>query len=235
MGNFLLYNNEEAGIIERDEKERILEQYISIAQFISVVAGPNCEVVLRDYHKGYSKIIFMVNGRLSNRKVGDEITGYTLEKIMRSDYRKHDCVLNYIIINESNQRVFRASTYYIKQGGELIGLLCVNYDLTKYLEFRDFYTNEVLYGLEENLAGSKDYFDESMDSILEGIIRNVFVHWDRNIPVKNIEAEGNPIRELYKLNVFKYKGSVNKVAELLDISAQTIYRYLGEIEKSIQE
>ncbi|MDO5715599.1 MAG: PAS domain-containing protein [Tissierellia bacterium] len=221
--------------INRHEKTEKLMEYMPMANFISIVAGSNCEVVLRDYDNGYSKIVYIVNGRISGRKVGEEISGYPLEKIMRSDYHENDFVANYIIINESNQKIFRSSTYYIKQDNELVGMLCVNYDLTKYLKFRDFYNDEVLYGFEEGIQQPREYFDESMDKILEGMIKNVFIYWDRSIPVNKIEVEGNPIRQLYKLNIFKYKGSVNRVAELLDISTQTIYRYIKEIETSLEE
>ncbi|MDO5716188.1 MAG: PAS domain-containing protein [Tissierellia bacterium] len=214
-----------------DKKRELLEKYVTIADFIATVAGNNCEVVLRDYHQGKSSILHIINGKLSDRKEGDSIRGYALNKIMKEDYKEKDYVSNYIIINESNQRVFRASTFYIMEGEELIGLLCVNYDLSDMLKYRDFYDREILYGFEQNSNLQKEYFDESMDSILDGMIKNVFIHWDRSIPANKIEFEGNPIRQLYRLGVFNYKGAVAKVAELLDISIQTIYRYLKELER----
>lgn len=222
--------------MNKKEKDAILKTYIPIVDFMSNVAGNNCEVVLRDYCDGESEIIHIVNSNLSGRKVGEKISGYALQKIMKADYKENDCVTNYIIINESNQKVFRASTYYIKQDLELLGMICVNYDLTQYLNFRDFYDNCVLYGFHDSEESNNiDYFDQSMDAIMESMIRNVFIYWDRTIPVNKVEIEGNPIRQLYKLNIFKYKGAVNRVAELLDISTQTIYRYIKDIEDSINK
>lgn len=214
--------------------EVFLRQYIPLANFIAQVCGNKCEVVLRDYKDDTSTILHIVNGTLSDRTVGDTISGYRLHKIMKGNYKETDYVANYIIINESNQRVFRASVFYIKFEGELIGLLCVNYDLTDFMLFREFYQNDILYGLEDQQTKKREYFDESMDSILDGIIKNVFITWDRSIPVNKVEIEGNPIRQLSKLNVFGYKGSVNKVAEMLDISPQTIYRYIKDIENQKQ-
>ena len=218
-------------MIHIEEKRNLLKEYIPMVDFISEVAGNNCEVVLRDFHEGKSSIVYISNGEISGRKVGETITGYALSKIMKGDYREKDFVSNYIIINESNQKVLRASTYYIKKDGEPIGLLCVNYDLSELLAYRDFYDREILYGFEENIDLQREYFDESMDKILDGMIKNVFIYWDRAIPVNKIELEGNPIRQLYKLGVFNYKGAVTRVAALLDISTQTVYRYIKEIER----
>lgn len=213
----------------------LLKQYIPLANFIAQVCGNQCEVVLRDYVEDTSTILHIVNGRLSDRSVGDTLSGYGLHKIMKGNWRDCDSVSNYIIINETNQRVFRASVFYIKMDEELIGLLCVNYDLTEFLQHRDFYQNEILYGLPDAQTQSREYFNESLDSILDGIIRNVFITWDRSIPVNRVEQEGNPIRQLSQLNVFSYKGAVNRVAELLGLSPQTVYRYIKDIDRAGEE
>lgn len=215
------------------EKNQLLKSYIPYVDFMANVTGKKCEVVLRSFHEGESDIIYIVNGHLSGRKVGDSVTGYALKKIMKADYRSNNYVTNYIMINEINQKVFRASTYYIKEAGELIGLISINYDLTDYLKFRDFYNEAVLYGIEESPeSNSKDYFGDSLDDITEAVIHNVLIYWDRSIPIRHIYHDDNPIRQMYNLGVFKYKGAVNKVAEMLDISIQTIYRYIKNIESS---
>lgn len=213
------------------EKRKLLQEYIKLSDYIATVAGENCEVCLRDYHEDSSTIIHLVNGHLSDRNVGDTITGYRLKKIMKSDYKSCNYVSNYIIINEYNQRVFRSSTFYIKVDEELIGLLCVNFDLTNLLRLKDMFVKEVLFGYDGNQAYEKEFFDEPLEKIIDNMIKNVFLNWDRNIPANKIHKEGNPIRTLYNLKVFNYKGAITTVAELFDISPQTIYRYIKEIEQ----
>lgn len=213
-----------------EEIRNLLSAYVPMAEFIASLCGNKCEVVLRDYVAETSTILHLVNGSLSDRKVGDVLSGYGLRKIMKGNWRETDSVTNYIVLNESDHRVFRSSVYYIKHEGQLIGLLCVNHDLTEFLRVRDFYQHEILYGLEDGPNKSKDYFEESLDGILDGILHNVFVTWDRSIPANRVEMEGNPIRQLARLNVFAYKGAVNKVASMMGISPQTLYRYLKDIE-----
>lgn len=215
--------------MDKESKIKKLKSYIPLVDFISNVAGSNCEVILRDYHEKTSEIIYIVNGEISDREVGDTASGYSLQKIMKADYRENDFVSNYLLLNESNQKVFRSSAYYIKEDEKLIGMICVNYDLTEYLRFRDFYNKAVLYGVEENLVAD-EYFDESLEEIVQGMTKDVLLKWDRTIPINKVSCEGNPIRSLYQLGVFKYKGSVNKIAEILDISTQTLYHYIKELE-----
>ncbi|MBP2024695.1 helix-turn-helix transcriptional regulator [Peptoniphilus stercorisuis] len=218
--------------MEREDRLKILKEYILVIKFLSKVAGKNCEILLIDIDNDLGEILYIINGNLSGKKKGDKLNKNQLEKIMKDEYNSNDYTTNHIVINENNQKVFRESTYYIKsEEGELIGLMSINRDLTKYLEFREFYDKELLYGFEKNEEQIDKFFNLSLDSILEDMIRNVFIYWDRSIPVNKIEEEGNPIRELYQKDVFKYKGAVNKVADLLDISTQTIYRYIKELEE----
>lgn len=218
--------------MEREDRLNILNEYILVVKFLSKVAGKNCEILLIDIDNDLGEILYIINGNLSGKKKGDKLNKNQLEKIMKDEYNSNDYTTNHIVINENNQKVFRESTYYIKsEEGELIGLMSINRDLTKYLEFREFYDKELLYGFEKNEEQIDKFFNLSLDSILEDMIRNVFIYWDRSIPVNKIEEEGNPIRELYQKDVFKYKGAVNKVADLLDISTQTIYRYIKELEE----
>lgn len=218
--------------MEREDRLKILKEYILVVKFLSKVAGKNCEILLIDIDNDLGEILYIINGNLSGKKKGDKLNKNQLKKIMKDEYNSNDYTTNHIVINENNQKVFRESTYYIKsEEGELIGLMSINRDLTKYLEFREFYDKELLYGFEKNEEQIDKFFNLSLDSILEDMIRNVFIYWDRSIPVNKIEEEGNPIRELYQKDVFKYKGAVNKVADLLDISTQTIYRYIKELEE----
>lgn len=218
--------------MEREKRLNILKKYISIVKFLAKVEGKNCEVILIDYDKDSAEILYIVNGNLSGKKKGDKLSNNQLEKILKDESKSIDYTANHIVINENNQKVFRESTYYIKsEDKELIGFMSINRDLTKYLEFREFYDKELLYGFEKTEEKKNNFFDLSLNTILEDMIKNAFISWDRSIQINRIDLDGNPIRDLYKKDVFKYKGAVNKVADLLDISTQTIYRYIKELEE----
>lgn len=220
-------------MLTREQKQEYLRQFIPMVDFFSQASGPNCEVVLRDFHDDSSEIIYIVHGEISGRKVKQRIKGLMLHKIMREDYRKTDFVSNYLLANESDQKLLRASTYYIKKDDELCGLLCVNYDLTDLMRYRDFMNNKLLYGLS-SMTGAEpnQQANRHLDAIVEQMIEQEFLYWDRKIPLPRVDLEQNPIRRLYERGVFGHKGTVSRVSELLNISVQSVYRYINAIEQT---
>lgn len=221
--------------MKRSEKREYLKQYKGIARFIHKFAGPNCEVIIRDYHNDESEIIDIWPGEFTGRKVSNQLKGFLLDRIANNDYKHNKFIANYLLVSSDDKRILRASTYYICHEGELCGLLCVNYDLTPMLQFRDYVNDKMLFGIcddrVEQINDTGEFVD--LDQFVEKIIENTFTAWDRSIPVQKVENEHNPIRVLYKRGVFSQKGSVNRVADLLDISPQTVYRYLKIIEEDI--
>ncbi|MDO5732427.1 MAG: PAS domain-containing protein [Eubacteriales bacterium] len=217
-------------MLSREDKRQYLESLYSQVDFMAQVSGPNCEVVLRDFHDGESEILYIVNGSISGRHVGERISGFMLKKIMREDYHKTDYVSNYLLVNEQDQKLLRASTYYIKRDGELYGLLCVNYDVTGLMRYRDFLNESLFYGLGDFTKEETDFVAKPLDELVDSMIRQVVLYWDREIPLARVDLDQNPIRQLYQLKLFQYKGTVSRVSELLNISTQSIYRYIKEID-----
>ena len=54
--------------MDSEERRKILEEYIPMVNFISKVAGENCEVVLIDYYEDYGEIIHIVMENFLERK-----------------------------------------------------------------------------------------------------------------------------------------------------------------------
>ncbi len=219
-------------MLTRAEKRQIVTSYIPLVDFFSQASGPNCEVVLRDYHEGKSQIIHISHGEISGRSEGQEISGLMLNRIMREDYHDTDYISNYLLANESDQKLLRASTYYIKHEGELCGLLCINYDMTDLMRYRDFVNTKLLYGLCDKGLEEAPMMDHHLDMIAEQMIEHEFLYWDRQIPLSRVDLSENPIRRLYEKGVFGQKGTVSRVSELLNISVQSVYRYINAIESN---
>ncbi len=222
-------------MLSRSEKREFLKTKIGLCEFAREVGGPNTEVILQDYHEGESEIIHIINGELSGHKLGDELSSLQLKKLMREDPEEKRFVSNYTLVSEHNQKVFRASTYYIKHKGELVGLLNIYYDLTDLLHFRNFFRENLMYGVREQSDDPRGFDKRRLDEIVEDMIERIFLYWDRAIPVSSVEYVENPIRQLYEFGVFNHKGAVSRVSELLNMSSQSIYRYIKTIEEMPDE
>lgn len=215
------------------KNQMILKKYIRIAKFIADINGPDCEVLVHDLKNIKESIIFVANGHITGREVGGGITDYALSIITKDNYRTKDSVVNYI--GRSNEgKITRSSTYYIKDdNGELIGLLCVNYDISKLLKMK----NDIDYLINLNndlqddniLENFSNHKNDSVDKFLDDSIRRCILESDSDVPINEVENIKNPINIMYKLGIFNIKDSVNSVANLFNLSPQTIYRYIQKL------
>lgn len=221
---------------------KLFKKYISIANFIAEISGPGCEVIVHDLSDMEKSIIHIANGHITGRKVGGSITNYALEIIMKEDHKTNDYVVNYIGKNEKNCKVLRSSTYYIKdENDNMVGLLCINFDITNLLDFRQNITDLIM--LEDNVnnnlydknisrKNTDENFDLSLDEIIDEVIQNTILNTDTNKPINLVHESDNPIRIMHEKGIFNFKGSVNRVAKIFNISPQTVYRYIKELETS---
>ena len=106
----------------------ILDQYKPFVRFLAITLGPACEVVLHDITDPKHSIIAIENGELSGRKVGNPATDFANEIIASRGYEHSDFAANYTSTGKGKH--FLSSTFYIKNGQRLIGLLCINRDIS---------------------------------------------------------------------------------------------------------
>ncbi len=199
-----------------------LKKYIPIAQFIYESSNRRYQVQIRDVKDESSTLVYVLNGALTGELVTDEVKGYKFLNLLRGS--EENFRVNYTTIE--SEKVIRNSTYFIKDE-EVIGLLIVKEDITKLLDIRSTIETDLLYGAVSEIGT----YDESVDKIVESIIDSIALNRNRRIPLYRIEMEDNPIRQLHRLKVFNYKGAIQRAADLLGISTQSIYRYIQELDK----
>ena len=56
-----------------------IKKFISIADFLGEVLGSNTEILLHDLTDYKQSIVYIINGHISNRKIGDPVTDLVLE------------------------------------------------------------------------------------------------------------------------------------------------------------
>ena len=109
----------------------LLQQYIKLTEFLGLALGPDYEVALHDLANKDHSIIAIANSHISGRKLGAPLTNMALSILRDKSYERMDYHLHYYSINV-NGKDLRSSTFFIKDSGELIGLLCINFDDSRY-------------------------------------------------------------------------------------------------------
>ena len=103
----------------------ILQHYIKLTEFLGKALGPDYEVALHDLTRKDRSIIAIANNYISGREVGAPLTNMALSILRDKSYEHTDYHLHYYSINV-NGKDLRSSTFFIKDNGKLIGLLCIN-------------------------------------------------------------------------------------------------------------
>lgn len=219
--------------MSRDVK-KFLQRYIPLVDFISEIVGKNSEVVLHDLTNLNSSVIAIRNNHITNRKVGAPATDLVLKILKDSEMKKKDYITNYKGISKNITKTLKSSTFFIRYESEIVGMLCVNTDVTSFYNMKEcmeklfsFYVNEQILDLEEH---ESENFAASMEEISEQIISEVT--GAIGVGVEYLKAE-DKIEIIHRLNdkgFFLLKGSVTEIAKSLNISEPTVYRYIQIIK-----
>ncbi|OQB23855.1 MAG: YheO-like PAS domain protein [Firmicutes bacterium ADurb.Bin182] len=206
--------------------------YIPIANFIADMNGQRAEALIHDISDYDHSIIYITPNRITGRKVGGSLTDYAIRLINEKAFEQNDYAVNYLGRLNHDNLILRSSTYFIKDDGRLIGLMCVNIDITEQLRAAKI--------IEESLnidhqAESSPYetFVMSTDELIRKIIEKKIRY--RKIEELSADDKRFIVAELLSYDVFMVKGTIPLVASLLNVSEQTVYRYINEVKKDKEE
>lgn len=226
----------------------ILQQYIKLTGFLGAVLGPDYEVALHDISEPESSIIAIANGHISGRTIGAPLTDMARHTIADKSYEENDSRINYTGVATENGRMLRSSTYFIKdETGRLLGLLCINFDDSRYRELSDrllklrhpdvFVDANFVFNKEkarpEGVPGAgAESFHESVTSVTEEVIAQVIGQGAIPLDRLTFDEKMEIVTLLNEKGVFLIKNAVRQVAEHLRCSQASVYRYIGKLGKA---
>lgn len=223
-----------------------IKHYSAIVEFLGISLGPDYEVVLHDLSTPDSSIVAIANGHISARTIGYPIKKGYLEA-MNESIRENNSAYHFsYTLSPKGNKMLRSSTLYIKNQNDFpIGLLCINFDDSRYQELStqlfqlchpDAFVKRKLSLHEEeiNLAQSNFTWDEpaSVPNIVQEIIEDVIAQNNFSSSKLNQQQKILIMKSLNERGIFKVKGAVEQVALILKSSPASIYRYLKEIKES---
>lgn len=205
--------------------QEILQRYIDLAPFLSKILGDGTEVVIHDVNHPKRSLVAIENS-LSGRKLGSPITQFAKDLVDKGMHTSEDYVANY---NGSAKGInFLSSTYFIKNNKKLIGLLCINKNISSSKELE----KNLMFFLEQNnlTMPNNDAYHEDLDVKVEDYVESRIA---QAISINGFPGERLTVEEKKKIvnrlqetGILKIKGSIEETAKQLHVSIPTIYRYL---------
>ena len=205
----------------------LLDIYKSMMPFLADVCGPGCEIVLHDVTDPDHSLI-AIQHPLSGRKIGDSMTDLALDLQEKGTYTNESHISNYN--GKSKGRDFLSSTYFIKNDGNLIGLLCINKDMSLIQEMNHS-LHQLLkqFNLEQPVNSSyAEDLDTSVTDILQKRLSEIIQQFSVNPSQMTREEKISVVHQLSEEGLLSVKGMSSTTAQKLGISIPTLYRYLNK-------
>lgn len=210
------------------EKKHPLEAYMGLVEYLGVALGSQYEILLQDMENHV--LLSVTNDYISVRVKGGNVTSMALELEQRGVWKHTDYLANIHCVAASGHNIL-ASFYFIKEDDRLIGILSINLDTTLFSQSNSPILNHlsILSGTSavEPRLGSEDSvapsgMEETVDTVIGTYLRQHGTLASRLTYTERLAL----IKELKERSVFLVRGSVKYVAQKLECSSATIYRYL---------
>lgn len=225
----------------------VLQQYVKLTEFLGHTLGPSYEVALHDLTNKDRSIIAIANNHVSGREVGAPLTNMALSILKDKSYESTDYRLNYYGVSV-NGKDLRSSTLFIKDNGRLVGMLCINFDDSRYravsnqimgLCHPDIFVEDILSQFAADTAPAvrltPEKFGNSAEVVASDAINRELEHLGVTAERLTSEERLQIITTLEANGIFLLKGAVKDVAAGLHCSQASVYRYLSQIKNENAE
>ena len=223
----------------------LIRQYTLIVDFLGHVLGPDYEIALHELEDDSNRIIAIANGELTGRHIGSPLSNKMLEFLTSRLYETQDYVLRFESTSVTGKKLCSNSLFIKGPRNELTGLLCINFDSSRYQELSarvmDLCSNMLTPGVqsgarlivEDETDPTADAPEKTYPTSIAGATASIVSEVVSNypVPVERLTQDEKMeiMATLNRKGVFLLKGSVSYVAKELHSSEASIYRYLGKL------
>ena len=194
-----------------------------MANCIAAQLGSSCEVVVRDLSRDPEQsIVFILNGHVTGRKVGDGASTVVMEQLRTNDPepRDHLCYLT----KTPDGKILKSSTVYIRNSrGKVSAIFAINYDISKLLMVESAVQDLISTG--EPVQSEPEKITNVSD-LLEGLIQQSVALVGKPAALMNKDDKVRAIQFLNQNGAFLITKSGDKVAKYFGISKYTLYSYI---------
>jgi len=200
----------------------ILKSTYSIVDGIAAMFGKHVEVVLHSLDSDNPSIIKIANGHVTGRGIGAPITNLALEKLKAGS----DVSTPYFTRTDKGELMRSVTSMIRNEAGIPIALLCINSNLD--VPMNSFFMD--LFPQANQLAASPETFaKDSIEMLTDSIARiQSEVLEDESIAVSR--RVRTIVERLHHQGAFNIKDATQITANILNVSKDSVYRYLRKFK-----
>ncbi len=200
------------------DKEEALDFLKRVAEGIACMFGNSCETVIHDMDNKEHSVLAIYHGEVTNRKLGGSFSILGIKEV--DEFFKGKDVVNCLATTKEG-RLIKSSTFHLN-GDDYHYALGINYDFTHLSLAKTALEELISVGetIEDALNTSGNLLQDIFDECLKIIGKPValFTKEDR---LKIIPL-------LMERGAFDFYKGIPTIAEKLNISRYTLYKYLRE-------
>lgn len=222
---YILTNHIKYGGNNMKTIKEVLPLLKQIMKLVANTFGEDCEIVLHDWSEGYEQsIIAIENGQVTNRKEGNCGSNLGLE-IMRGTIKDGDR-FNYVT-KTSYGKILKSSTIYLTdEENQPLGALCINLDITNYLNFQKSLNLLINIPEEENIHTEDEFHASDINQLADYLLNKGLELVNKSHDRLTKDDKLKIIKYLDEKGMFLITKSGDRVCNMLNISKFTLYNYL---------
>ena len=209
-----------------------LEMLVSTAHGIARQFGKDCEVCIHylSVKDLEHTIIFIINGHVSGRKIGDGASKVVLETLEAIE--KGDIIVDHLGYRTTTQdgRILKSSTVFLKDStGKYRWVLGINYDVTALMNVDA--ALQSITTVESHDSNGDGQIPLNVNDLLDNLINQSVKRIGKPPALMNKEEKIQAIQFLRDAGAFLITKSGDKVSNFYGISKFTLYSYIDQSKK----
>lgn len=208
-----------------------LELLTQIAHGVATEFGTSCEVVIHDLTKRdlESSIVYIENGHVSNRSLGDAPSGIVLETLHKDPSLLQDR-LSYLTKTDDG-RILKSSTMYVRgDNGVIEYIFSLNYDITGLITMDNALKS--LITTEQEADNQPKKITHNVNDLLDMLIEQSVALVGKPVALMNKDDKVTAIQYLNDAGAFLITKSGDKVSNYFGISKFTLYSYMDSSKQA---
>ena len=211
-----------------------LELLTQLADSLARQFGQDCEIVIHDLaaENLEHSIIFITNGHVTNRQVGDGPSKVVLESLKKDPDSLQDHA-GYLT-RTADGRILKSSTMYIRDDDQKIQyIFSINQDITGFLA-ADRSIKFLIETEPQSNIRQPEQIMNNVNDILDSLIEQSVAQIGKPVALMTKDEKISAIRSLNDAGAFLITRSGDKVSKYFGISKFTLYSYI-DVKNKVSE